>query len=62
MLAAGMTLGTHKVAGRIGADGMGNAFRARDKRLERDVAVEVLPNTRTREDTTHSTRNPGRLR
>ena len=38
-LAAGTCLGRHKIIAPIGAE----AYRARDRRLERDVAVKVLP-------------------
>jgi eukaryotic-like serine/threonine-protein kinase len=43
MLSAGTRLGPYEVLSRIGAGGMGEVYRARDTRLDRDVAVKVLP-------------------
>ena len=37
------TIGPFKIQSRLGAGGMGEVFRARDTRLNRDVAVKVLP-------------------
>jgi eukaryotic-like serine/threonine-protein kinase len=42
-LAAGDTLGVYRIAGLIGAGGMGEVYRARDTRLDRDVALKLLP-------------------
>ena len=42
-VAAGSRLGPYEVVSRIGAGGMGEVFRARDTRLERTVAIKVLP-------------------
>jgi eukaryotic-like serine/threonine-protein kinase len=42
-LANGTRLGPHEVVGAIGAGGMGEVFRARDTKLNRDVAIKVLP-------------------
>ena len=42
-LAAGTRLGPYEIVAPIGAGGMGEVYRARDSRLERDVAIKVLP-------------------
>src|SRR6266571_9163185 len=42
-LAAGTRLGPYEIVSPIGAGGMGEVYRARDTRLERTVAVKVLP-------------------
>ena len=42
-LAPRTRLGPYEVLGLIGAGGMGEVWRARDSRLERDVALKVLP-------------------
>lgn len=42
-LAAGSRLGPYEIVSRIGAGGMGEVFRARDTRLERSVAIKILP-------------------
>jgi eukaryotic-like serine/threonine-protein kinase len=42
-LQSGARLGPYGIVGIIGAGGMGEVYRARDTRLERDVAIKVLP-------------------
>ncbi|MDQ5872850.1 MAG: serine/threonine protein kinase, partial [Acidobacteriota bacterium] len=42
-LAAGSRLGPYEIVAPIGAGGMGEVYRAKDTRLERDVAIKVLP-------------------
>src|SRR6266851_7237064 len=43
MLSAGAKVGPYEVLALIGAGGMGEVYRARDTKLNRDVALKVLP-------------------
>jgi serine/threonine protein kinase len=43
ILQAGDRLGPYQIVSRIGAGGMGEVYKARDMRLDRLVAVKVLP-------------------
>jgi serine/threonine protein kinase len=42
-LAPSTRLGSYEVLVSIGAGGMGEVYRTRDRKLERDVAIKVLP-------------------
>jgi serine/threonine protein kinase/Tol biopolymer transport system component len=42
-LTSGTKLGPYEIVSPLGAGGMGEVYRARDARLERDVAIKVLP-------------------
>lgn len=41
-LSAGTRLGPYEVTAAIGAGGMGEVYRARDTKLNRDVALKVI--------------------
>ncbi len=42
-LPAGTRLGPYEVVAALGAGGMGEVYRARDRKLDRDVALKILP-------------------
>ena len=44
-LQPGSRLGAYAIVSHIGSGGMGEVYRARDTKLERDVAVKILPET-----------------
>jgi serine/threonine protein kinase len=53
-LTEGTKLGPYEILSPLGAGGMGEVYRARDPRLQRDVAIKVLP--------AFISRDPDRLR
>jgi serine/threonine protein kinase len=42
-LASGQSLGPYTIVGPLGAGGMGEVYRARDSRLNREVAIKIVP-------------------
>ncbi len=60
-LSVGARLGPYEVIAPLGAGGMGEVYRARDSRLERTVAIKILPPDAQRPDTIDRFRREGRV-
>src|SRR6202022_1785356 len=43
VLTSGSKLGPYEILSPLGAGGMGEVYRARDSRLQRDVAIKIIP-------------------
>ena len=43
ILTAGARLGPYEIVSPLGAGGMGEVYKARDTRLDRTVAIKILP-------------------
>lgn len=48
-LQPGQKLGSYEIVSQIGSGGMGEVWRARDTKLDRDVAIKVLPPSMTQD-------------
>jgi serine/threonine protein kinase len=48
-LTIGTQLGSHEIISLLGKGGMGEVYRARDSKLNREVAIKVLPEEIARE-------------
>jgi eukaryotic-like serine/threonine-protein kinase len=49
VLTAGEKIGSYEIVSSLGAGGMGEVYRARDTKLQRDVALKILPETMARD-------------
>jgi eukaryotic-like serine/threonine-protein kinase len=52
-LAKGSALGSYEIVASLGAGGMGEVYRAHDRKLGRDVAIKVLPAADSGDPTAH---------
>ena len=49
MLKSGSVLGTFEILAPLGAGGMGEVWRARDMKLQHEVAIKILPDAFSRD-------------
>ena len=56
-LSVGTRVGSYEITGLLGAGGMGEVYRAQDTRLDRPVAIKLLPDEHADEGTRQ--RRPG---
>ena len=49
-IATGAQLGPYKIISQLGAGGMGEVYRARDSKLNREVAIKILPEAFAHDD------------
>ena len=53
MLALGTRLGVYEIVAPLGAGGMGEVYKAKDTRLDRIVAIKILPDVFAADPETH---------
>jgi serine/threonine protein kinase len=56
-LTPGAHLGPYEILSTLGAGGMGEVYGAHDAKLNRDVALKVLPDTFTRDSSVQRSAN-----